>query len=300
MFHKFQFLNGLPNRYFPENCRWVPLKALCRKWHYPLNSMHLKCKDWRRFNRKQRLKKCPNGQVMAIFGRSPKSRIFRKSAKGRPREVFQKSPKKQPSLQWAKSSLAQMSLSSKLYPLIMQRLKKIWAQKAAPKLPKWPSYGNFCKVTQDSHFLKKCKGCSREIFQNSPKTQPSIERPKRTLTQITLSLFQYALNVQGLERSLTQKADPKVPEQQSYSNSRKVTPKPAFSEKVQRGHQKKFFKNRSLKRPKSTLEQIALSSNQYALIVQRLQKLWRKRRLKKCSNGQVIEILPRSPETLII
>ena len=69
-------------------------KALWRKWHYPLISMHLKCKDWRRFRRKQRLQKCPNGQVMAILARSPKTRIFWQSAKGAPRQIFQKSPKK--------------------------------------------------------------------------------------------------------------------------------------------------------------------------------------------------------------
>ena len=51
-------------------------KALWRKWHYPLISMHLNCKDWKTFWRKQRLQKCPNGQVMAIFARSPKTRIF--------------------------------------------------------------------------------------------------------------------------------------------------------------------------------------------------------------------------------
>ena len=42
---------------------------------------------------------------------------------------------------------------------------------------------------------------------------------------------------------MAQKADPKVSEWLSYSNSRKVTQKPAFSEKVQRGDQGKFFKN---------------------------------------------------------
>ena len=31
------------------------LRALWRKWHYPPISMHLKCKDWKRFWRKQRL-----------------------------------------------------------------------------------------------------------------------------------------------------------------------------------------------------------------------------------------------------
>ena len=69
-------------------------KALWRKWHYPRTSMHLKCKDWRRFKRKQRLQKCKNGQHMAIFARSPKTLIFWKSARGGPREIFQKSPKK--------------------------------------------------------------------------------------------------------------------------------------------------------------------------------------------------------------
>ena len=87
-------------------------KSHLRKWHYPLISMHLNCKDWKTFWRKQRLQKCPNGQVMVIFARSPKSRIFCKSANGGPREIFQKSPKKMPSLKRPKSTLAQMALSS--------------------------------------------------------------------------------------------------------------------------------------------------------------------------------------------
>ena len=52
------------------------LKAFLHKWHYPLISMRLKGKDWKRFWGKQRFPKCPNGQVMAIFARSPKTRIF--------------------------------------------------------------------------------------------------------------------------------------------------------------------------------------------------------------------------------
>ena len=87
-------------------------KAHWREWHYPPVCTHLKCKHWRTFWRKQRLQKCPNGQVIAIFPRSPKSRIFWKSANGGPREIFQKSPKKMPSLKRPKSTLAQMALSS--------------------------------------------------------------------------------------------------------------------------------------------------------------------------------------------
>ena len=84
-----QFLQGHPKRAFSEKVqkgdqgkffknrpkRWPRLKgrkALWRKWHYPLNSMHLKSKDWARFWRKKRLKECPNCQVMAIFAWSPK------------------------------------------------------------------------------------------------------------------------------------------------------------------------------------------------------------------------------------
>ena len=50
-----------------------------------------------------------------------------------------------------------MALSSNLYALKQQRLEKILAQTAAPNVPEWPSYGNFCNVTQKPHFLKKRK-----------------------------------------------------------------------------------------------------------------------------------------------
>ena len=123
-----QFLEGHPKPAFSEkvqrghqgkffknrpksSLRLKGPKALCGKWHYPLISIHLKCKNWRRFRRKQRLQKCPNGHVTTIFTRSPKTRIFLKSAKGGPIEIFQKSPKKMPSLKRPKSNLAQMALS---------------------------------------------------------------------------------------------------------------------------------------------------------------------------------------------
>ena len=59
-----------------------------------------------------------------------------------------------PSLKRPKSTLAQMALSSKLYALKVQRLEKILVETLAPKVPEWPSYCNFCKVTQNAHFLK--------------------------------------------------------------------------------------------------------------------------------------------------
>ena len=50
--------------------------AFWPKWHYPLISMQLKCKDWKKLWRKKKLQKCPKGHVMAIFQRSPKTHVF--------------------------------------------------------------------------------------------------------------------------------------------------------------------------------------------------------------------------------
>ena len=46
----------------------------------------------------------------------------------------------------------------------MQRLQKILAQKAAQKVLEWPSYGDFAKVSQNPHFLKKYKGGTKGNF----------------------------------------------------------------------------------------------------------------------------------------
>ena len=149
--------------------------------------MHLKCKDWTRFFRKQRLEKCRNGQVTTIFARSPKTRIFWKSAKGGPKEIFQKSPKNPRLFETPKSTLAQMALSFNQYALNVQRLEKILAHKAAPKVPEWPSYGNFRQVTQTRIFWKSAKGGRREIFQKLPKKYPSLKKPISSLAQVALS-----------------------------------------------------------------------------------------------------------------
>ena len=49
----------------------------------------------------------------------------------------------------------------------MQRLEKILAQTAAPKVPEWSSYGNFRKVTQNPYFLKKCKGGTKVLIEDN-------------------------------------------------------------------------------------------------------------------------------------
>ena len=61
-------------------------------------------------------------------------------------------------------TLKEMAFFSNLYALKGQGLETILAQTAALQVPKWPSYGNSRKVTQNPHFLKKCKGGTKENF----------------------------------------------------------------------------------------------------------------------------------------
>ena len=69
----------------PKRCpRLKGRKALWRKWYYPLNSMHLKCKDWTRFRREQRLQKCPN------FHKVTENPHFLKKCKGGTKGNFSK------------------------------------------------------------------------------------------------------------------------------------------------------------------------------------------------------------------
>ena len=160
------------------------LKRPKSKWRYPLNSMHFKCKVWTRFRRKQRLQKCPNGQVIAIFTRLPKTPIFWKSAKGRPRKIFQKSPKKMPSLKRPKSKWR--------YPLNSMHFKcKVWTRfRRKQRLQKCPNgqvIAIFTRLPKTPIFWKSAKGRPREIFQKSPKRMPSLKRPKITEAQMSLS-----------------------------------------------------------------------------------------------------------------
>ena len=57
-----------------------------------------------------------------------------------------------------------MALSSNLYTFKVQTLENILTETAAPKMPEWPSYGIFCEVIQNPHFLKKFKGGTRGNF----------------------------------------------------------------------------------------------------------------------------------------
>ena len=144
-----------------------------------------------------------------------------------------------------------MALSFKQYAFKVQGLGNILVQTAAPKVPEWPSYGNFGEVIQNPHFLKKkTTGGPRKIFQKSSKKQTSFERPKSTLAQTALSFNYYARKGQRLKKILRQKGGSKSSRMTKLWQFWQGRPKPAFSEKLQRGDQRKFFKNRPKRCPR--------------------------------------------------
>ena len=76
-------------------------------------------------------------------------------------------------------------------------------------------------------------------------------------------------------------------------------PKPAFSEKVQRGDQGNFFKNRPrirdcMKRLKALWRKWHYPSIRMLLTCKDWRRFWRIRRLQKCPNSQVMAIFARS------
>ena len=135
-----------------------------------------------------------------------------------------------------------MALSSNYYALIAPKLEKILARTAVPKVPEWPSYGNFRKFTQNPYFLKKYKGGPRKILQKSPKEYPSLQRAKGTLAKMSLSCNLNPLILQRLEKILAHKAALKVPEWPSYGNFCKVTQNPHFLLKRKGGTKENFSK----------------------------------------------------------
>ena len=94
----------------------------------------------------------------------PKPAFSVKGQRGDQAKFFKNRPKSSPQFERPKSTLAQMTLSSNLYAFKVQTLENILAQTAAPKVPEWPSYGKFCEVIQNPHFLKKCKGGTKGNF----------------------------------------------------------------------------------------------------------------------------------------
>ena len=130
----------------------------------------------------------------------------------------------------------------------MQRLDKIFAQTAALKVPEWPSYRNFRKATQNPHFLKKCKGGTKENFLKIAQKVALVWKVQRHSGANGIILYLVCTYSAKIGKDFGAKGGSKSARRPKLGQFRQGHPKPAFSEKVQRGHQGKLFKNR----PKSS------------------------------------------------
>ena len=130
----------------------------------------------------------------------------------------------------------------------MQKIKLIWAQTTAPKVPGWPSDGNFLHGHPKQVFSKKVqRGDQERFFKSRPERSPRLKGLKALWRKWHYSLISMPLNCKDWKRFRPNKRLQKCPNGQVMEFLRGHS-KPAFSEKVQRGDQGKFFKNR----PKSS------------------------------------------------
>ena len=116
---------------------------------------------------------------MAIFARSPKTRIFGKGAKGGPREIFKKSPRKKASFEKPNSTLAQKALFSNYYVLLEERLEKILAQKGGSKSARMEKLWQFLQGHLKTAFSDKVqRGDQGKFSKNRPKRSPRLKGAK--------------------------------------------------------------------------------------------------------------------------
>ena len=177
------------------------------------------------------------------------------------------------------------------------------AQKTAQKVPEWQSYGNFCKVTQNPHFLKKYKGGPKDIFQKSPNKSPRLKGLKALWRNWHYPLISMHLKGKNWRRFWRKPQPQKCPNGQVMAIFAR-SPKPAFSDNVQKREQRKFFKSRRksclrLKDPKAIWREWHYPLISIYLNCKDWKRFWRKQRLQKYPNGQVMAIFARSPKTRI-
>ena len=130
----------------------------------------------------------------------------------------------------------------------MQRLENILAQTAAPKVSEWASYGNYRKVTQNPHFLKKCKGGTKGNFSKIAQKVALVWKAQKHSGANNSILYLVCTSSAKTGEDFGAKSGCKSARIAKLWQFLQGHPKPAFSEKVQREDQGKFFKNR----PKSS------------------------------------------------
>ena len=117
----------------------------------------------------------------------------------------------------------------------MQRLEKILAQKADPKVPNLAKLSNSRNVTQNPHFLKKCKGGTKENFLKIAKKVALVWKAQRHSGANGIILYLVCTYSAKTEKDFGAKGGSKSGRRAKLWKFSQGHPKPAFSEKVQRG-----------------------------------------------------------------
>ena len=125
----------------------------------------------------------------------------------------------------------------------MQRLEKILAQNASPKVQECQSYGKFRKVTLNRHFSETLeRGDQGKFFKTRPKSGPRFKRPKALWRKWHYPLICMHLNCKDWRKFWGKQAAPKGPEWPSYGNLGKVTQNSHFLKKCKGGNKSNFSK----------------------------------------------------------
>ena len=124
------------------------------------------------------------------------------------------------------------------------------AQKAAPKSVRMAKLVQFLQGHPKPEFSEKVqRGDQGKFFKNRPKSSHSLKGLKALLRKWHYPLISMHLNCKDL-KTFCANSGSKSARMAKLSQFWQGHPKAAFSEKVQRGDQRKFFKNRPKRCPR--------------------------------------------------
>ena len=142
-----------------------------------------------------------------------------------------------------------MAFSFNQNALKVQRLERILAETAATKVPEWPSYNNFCKVTQNPHFLQKCKGGTKANFSKIAQKIALVLKAQKHSGANGITLKLVCTKTAKTGKHFFANSGSTSTRMAKLWQFLQGNQKAAFSEKVQTGDEGKFFKNRPKRCP---------------------------------------------------
>ena len=125
----------------------------------------------------------------------------------------------------------------------MKRLERILAQTAAPKVPEWPSYNTFCKVTQNPNLLKKFKSGTEGNFSKIAQKRALVWKAQRHSGANNIIFYLECPWSAKTTKDFGAKSGSKRARMAKLWQFSQGYPRAPFCDKVQREDQRKFFKN---------------------------------------------------------